>query len=183
MLKYIETRFSDSQYLDLIKERLGEIQIKSGQSISSNEGSIIIINEQVNSLEGLLSLNFLKGERLYIDLWATWCIPCKIEFEHKDELHSIAEKYNIKLVYLSIDDIKLKKKWESDIAGINLKGYHLLVNKSLLKDIEKVIYKDTSISIPRYIYINENGEIINDNAPRPRAITEIEKLFRGSESN
>ena len=176
MIKYIEGKFPDSQYLKLIKERLKEIQTNE-QTVDND--SITIINEQINTLNDLTSLSLLKGHHLFIDLWATWCLPCKAEFQYNEELYSVAKKYNVKLVYLSIDKPIFKKKWETDIFGLNLTGYHLLVNEFLLRDIAKVLYNNQMISIPRYLYVNEKGEIVNDNAPRPRSITAIEKMFSG----
>ena len=178
MLKYVETHFPDSQYLQLIKKRLKEIAAKNKQPTASND-SIIIIHEPVNTLQELFSLHSLSGHRLYIDLWATWCLPCKTEFLHKEGLYPVAEEYNVKLVYLSIDKADFKKLWESEIFKLNLNGYHLLANESLMKDIEKVIYKNSVISIPRYVYVNEKGEIVNHDAPRPSSIDKIENLFSG----
>jgi len=178
MLKYMEEHFPDSQYLELIKERLKDIEGKDEQAALPND-SIIILDENVNTLNELISLKSLKDNRLFIDLWATWCMPCRVEFQHEKELYPIAKKYNVKLVFLSIDKIVLKNKWESDVLNQDLTGYHLLVNEQLLKDIKKVIYKNQTVSIPRYVYINEKGEIVNDDAPRPSSITEIEKLFSG----
>ena len=133
----------------------------------------------MNTLKELFSLDCFKGYRLYIDLWATWCLPCKAEFLRKTESDAIAKKYNVKLVYLSIDEANFKNRWESDIFKFNLNGYHFIANESLMKDIEKVIYKNHPIAIPQYLFINEKGEIINYNAPRPSAVNEIEKIFSG----
>ena len=183
MLKYMEEHFPDSQYLEIIKKRLKEIQTENEQLTtkalpSDSNDCIIIINEQVNSLKDLVSLDCLKGNRLYIDLWATWCLPCKMEFTHKNALYTVAEKNNVKLIYISIDNpIIFKAKWESDIYELNLVGYHLLANEQLLKDLEINIYKNSTMSIPWYVYINENGEIVNNNAPRPSAHREVETLF------
>ena len=178
MFKFIDEKFPDSQFMELIKKQFNTIQSVNEGLLSIND-SIIIINEQVNTLQELFSLDLLKGNRLYIDLWATWCIPCKAEFLYKNELNSVAKKYDVKLLYLSIDSDSLKKKWESDIFELNLKGYHLIVNEPILEDIKNQIYKNQLISIPRYVFINEKGEFVNINAPRPRAATEIEELFSG----
>jgi hypothetical protein len=46
-----------------------------------------------------------------------------------------------------------------------------------MNDIQKTIYNDQPVTIPRYILMNERGDIINKDAPRPSAIREIEKMF------
>ena len=179
MLKFLEEKFPDSDYLQIIKKRIKEIEQNNKSKALNNE--IIFIDEQINSLQELFSLHYFEKSRIYIDLWATWCMPCFSEFRHLDKLYPIAEKYDVKLVYLSIDNINMKKRWETDISRQNLKGYHFLLNEPLMYDIKKVIYDNQQVLIPRYVYINEKGEIVNNNAPRPSSINEneVEKMFLG----
>jgi len=92
-------------------------------------------------------------------------------------MDSLAKSKGVTLAYLSIDAQANKKKWESDVVQLKLNGYNILVGEDLIKDIQKIFYKGAPISIPRYIYTNEKGEIVNDNAPRPSAISDLEKLF------
>lgn len=87
------------------------------------------------------------------------------------------QKYNIPLVFISIDEFQFKNKWINDIYHLNLKGYHFLVNDSLMKDIKEKIYNNQSLIIPRYVYIDKKGEIITNDAPRPSSIKALDKLF------
>jgi len=179
-ITYFESKYPDSEYLPIIKK----LQMKANEgrhSISQENGEIFIdstlIHSKINDIKSFHQTYF-PNQKIFIDLWATWCAPCKMEFTHEDKLYPIAKDYNVKLVFLSIDDARFQKKWESDILTLNLKGYHFLVNEALLKDIKKIIYEDQSILVPR-LYINEEGKIVNADAPRPSLINEIEKMFSG----
>jgi thiol-disulfide isomerase/thioredoxin len=108
-----------------------------------------------------------KGRAVYIDLWASWCMPCRGEFPHYKNLWPIFGKKNITPVYISIDRPAAKKVWQTLINFNHLEGDHILVNKSLMKDIAATIYKNGDISIPRYILIDKNGRVISWDAPRP----------------
>jgi thiol-disulfide isomerase/thioredoxin len=108
-----------------------------------------------------------KGRAVYIDLWASWCMPCRGEFPHYKSLWPIFRKKNITPVYISIDRPEAKKVWQTLINFNQLEGDHILVNKSLMKDIAASIYKHGEISIPRYILIDKNGRVISWDAPRP----------------
>jgi len=108
-----------------------------------------------------------KGRAVYIDLWASWCMPCRGEFPYYKSLWPIFKKKNINPVYISIDRPEAKKTWQTLINFNHLEGDHILVNKSLMKDIAAIIYKNGEISIPRYILIDKNGRVISWDAPRP----------------
>ena len=112
-------------------------------------------------------LRHYKGRAVYIDLWASWCMPCRGEFPHYKSLWPIFRKKNITPVYISIDRPEAKKVWQTLINFNQLEGDHILVNKSLMKDIATTIYKNGDVSIPRYILIDKNGRVISWDAPRP----------------
>jgi thiol-disulfide isomerase/thioredoxin len=172
MLQYLETKFPNSQYLSIIKQKMAKDKLAK-----SDNPSTYMIDRPIKSWKELLAIDELKGKRLFIDIWATWCMPCKQEFQYKNDMDSLAKSKGVTLAYLSIDAQANKKKWESDVVQLKLNGYNILVGEDLIKDIQKIFYKGAPISIPRYIYTNEKGEIVNDNAPRPSAISDLEKLF------
>ena len=108
-----------------------------------------------------------KGRAVYIDLWASCCMPCRGEFPHYKSLWPIFKKKNITPVYISIDRPEAKKGWQTLINFNQLEGDHILVNKNLMKDIAATIYKNRDVSIPRYILIDKNGRVVSWDAPRP----------------
>jgi thiol-disulfide isomerase/thioredoxin len=108
-----------------------------------------------------------KGQALYIDLWATWCMPCRAEFPYYKKLKPVLKKKKITSVFITIDQPSAKKVWQMLINFNGLEGDHIFVNKNLMKDIRATIYKNDEVSIPRYILINNKGKIISMDAPRP----------------
>lgn len=109
-----------------------------------------------------------SGKRLFIDLWATWCGPCIMEFSIvPSNFENQLKKYNIQPVFISIDEPKLEKKWNNTVFKLNLKGKNLIASQSIQESIKEIIYNGQNISIPRYIIVDEKGKIIESNAPRP----------------
>lgn len=121
--------------------------------------------------------SFIKqfnGKAVYLDFWASWCIPCMEEMPYYQEL---IKKYpDIKFVFISIDNsIYSWQKASSKFIFMNPKNSFILSN---IKN--NMIAKELNIStIPRYFLIDSKGNIINHNAPRPseeKLINEFEKF-------
>ncbi len=65
----------------------------------------------IKDLDGnRLSFEQFKGKVIFLNLWATWCGPCRIEMPAIQELFSDIEKDKIMFVMLSIDKDSDKEK-------------------------------------------------------------------------
>lgn len=125
--------------------------------------------ENINSVAELKEK--MKGKRYFVDMWATWCGPCKAEFAYKDELNSFLKKNGISILYLSVDVKERDEKWKEMIKYYKLSGYHVRTNKTFRDDVFKTLNLKY---IPRYMYVNEKGEIISQETARP---SDKEKLY------
>ncbi len=124
-----------------------------------------------NNAGGTMSLDDLKGQYVYIDVWATWCGPCKAEIPFLKKVEEQYHSKNITFVSISVDRTKDHDKWKQLIKDENLGGIQLLADK----DFESQFVQDYLIKgIPRFILIDTNGLIINSNAPRPSSQNLIE---------
>lgn len=177
MYNYINSKFPESEYLKIIKGKYVTQKKEENKTPVSLENRINYIKDPIKSLKELSTVPELKGKKVFIDIWATWCVPCRMEFQFKEKLDSLAKKYDIAIVYISIDKEAFRNKWTSDVEQLKLNGNHILANENLMADIQKNIFLNKNIIIPRYILLDKNGNILNNDAPRPSVPDEIEKLF------
>lgn len=122
-----------------------------------------------NHKGGKTSLADLKGKYVYIDMWATWCGPCKKEIPF---LKEVEEKYhgkNIEFVSISVD--KNKEAWTKMVAEKELGGVQLHFGDD--KEFSNA-YEVTGI--PRFILLDPNGNIVDADAPRPSSTKLIDKF-------
>ena len=111
-----------------------------------------------------VSLDDLKGKFVYIDVWATWCGPCKVQIPYLKEIEETYKDKNITFVALSIDTQENKEKWKKMVGERGLKGYQLLADN----DWKSKFIEEYKISgIPRFILIDPEGNIVSADAPRP----------------
>lgn len=118
---------------------------------------------------GTTSLDDLKGKYVYIDMWATWCNPCKQEIPFLQKVEKQYHGKNIEFVSISVDSERDYETWKKMVADKNLTGVQLYSKRDkVFADAYKVN------SIPRFILIDPQGNIVNANAPRPSSPKLIE---------
>lgn len=126
-----------------------------------------------NHKGGTTKLADLSGKYVYIDVWATWCGPCRAELP---SLKKVEEKYNgknIEFVSISVDVAKDHDKWKNFVTDKQLQGIQLIADKDWKSDF---ITSFNINSIPRFILIDPKGTIIDADAARPSDPKLQEKL-------
>ena len=53
-----------------------------------------------------ISLEKLKGKVVYLDFWASWCVPCRKSFPWMNEMHARYDKKNFTIVAINLDSSK-----------------------------------------------------------------------------
>ncbi len=121
-------------------------------------------NDYINYKGGTTSLKDLRGSYIYIDVWATWCGPCKYEIPYLAKVEKAYHGKNIKFVSISIDRLKDEQKWRDMIVKESLSGVQLLADNEIDSKFVASYYIQ---GIPRFIVLDKEGKIINSDAPRP----------------
>ncbi|KOP38711.1 TlpA family protein disulfide reductase [Flavobacterium sp. WLB] len=117
-----------------------------------------------NHKGGKTKLSDLKGKYVYIDLWATWCGPCRGEIPY---LQKVEEKYhgkNIEFVSISIDTPKDHDKWQKFVTDKQLGGIQLFSDNEWKSEF---VTSYNVTGIPRFILIDPKGNVVDANASRP----------------
>lgn len=116
-----------------------------------------------NHAGGKTTLESLKGKYVYIDLWATWCGPCRAEIPFLKELEKSLHDKNIAFVSISTDSEKDHEKWKTFVKEKELTGIQLYADRANM-DFIKAFNVNT---IPRFILIDPTGNVVDADAARP----------------
>ena len=149
------------------------------QPNTQQEVQPIVVMDSINTFEE--AIKPLRGKKIYIDICATWCKPCLMEFAHNEVLNKYLKENDIQQLYISLD--KDNKTWVDFLNQnqCNLTGTHIRADNGLLgSDLEKLFFTfdgEVIIAIPRYILIDENGNVMAKFAKRPSQIIDGEKLW------
>lgn len=129
-----------------------------------------------------ISLESLKGKLVYVDVWATWCGPCKAQIPFLKQLEEKYREEDIAFVSLSIDQLKNISKWKDMIVDKQLEGIQIIADKAWRS---KFVTDYVIEGIPRFILIDKDGNLMDPMAPRPAIYVEgemqlneeIQKIF------
>lgn len=117
----------------------------------------------------LRSLSEFRGKYVYVDIWATWCAPCKAEIPYLKQLEERFADSPIVFVSISID--KNNAVWKRFIKDRQLRGIQLWAGDwiALPKEMELG-------SVPRFLLIDPDGNWVAPNAARPSDVRLTEML-------
>jgi thiol-disulfide isomerase/thioredoxin len=160
-----DANFKTQVKKDMIQEFFGmQMEYKSSQSLKSVVGKASPTFEYENHAGGKTKLLDLAGKYVYIDVWATWCGPCRGEIPY---LQKIEEKYkgkNIQFVSISVDEDKDHEKWKKFVTDKALGGIQLFADKNWMSSFIQAFGIN---SIPRFILIDPKGNVLSADAERP----------------
>ncbi len=115
-------------------------------------------------------LEDFRGKFLFINVWATWGVPCRSENIYWEKLEKEFEEENIVFVAVACDNDRAI--WEKRVRE-NPKGEVQLYMGSDRSFMDFYMIR----GIPRFILISPDGRIINSDMPRP-SNPETAKILR-----
>ena len=124
------------------------------QSESSNQAASLTTLPSFRLLDENgteVQLQDLKGKKLFVNLWASWCPPCRKEMPSIEKLYKSLDTSKVRFIMLSLDDNFDKAK--QYIAGkkLELPLYYPAEGLPSLFNVQ---------GIPATFIFNQNGELV-----------------------
>lgn len=116
------------------------------------------------------SLTDFKGKVVYLDLWASWCGPCRKETPY---LTALYKKYkdDSRIAIISIAVADAEQAWRKALQEDNPSWLQLWDKTGEVQGAY------AANMIPQFVVINKKGEIVNFNAPEPSTGKKLEDLL------
>ncbi|MES2829876.1 MAG: TlpA disulfide reductase family protein [Bacteroidota bacterium] len=104
-----------------------------------------------------------RGKVVYVDVWATWCMPCLFEMPNSRKLREKLAGKNVVFVYLCINSDN-DKRWRKLIDSKHIEGENYLLSG---QQSAALLQKYNIKGIPRYMLFDQDGDAVSEDAKRP----------------
>lgn len=117
-----------------------------------------------------------RGKVIYMDMWASWCGPCRKEMPASRWLKDRLDSDGVIFMYISSD--RNESDWKRAVKEYDLgdigENYRIVSAESKFLTEIKFRY------VPRYLIFDTDGRLVNPDAPRPSSseiLNEIDKYI------
>ncbi len=96
-----------------------------------------------------------RGRTVLLNLWATWCVPCRKEMPALDALQGKlgGEKFEVVAINIDTRNLDKPKAWLDDV-GIRQLGYYADPSAKVFQDLKAV---GKALGMPTTLLIDPNG--------------------------
>lgn len=156
----------NDHYLALANRQLDKLILHTGKDLAGiTEGKAIL--QKI--------LEPYRGKIVLIDIWGTWCAPCKEALSHSQEEYARLSKYDLQYLYFA--NHSPSESWENvikeyQVSGPNVAHFNLpAAQQSALERYLKVT------SFPTYLLVDRQGNVL-DIPVDARQLDALEELVK-----
>ncbi|MBR1401343.1 MAG: TlpA family protein disulfide reductase [Prevotella sp.] len=161
LISHLTKRFSlDTTYVEAFKKRR-----------YATKGAAFPAEVTLTDRNGKrVDFSSFRGKYVYIDVWASWCVPCMREIPHLQQMEKeIANGDDVVFLSISIDqDVNA---WKRKMDSMQLHGYQLHDTDGQLSNCLNIT------GIPKFLIYDREGRLLHYDAPRPSSGEKLRQLL------
>jgi thiol-disulfide isomerase/thioredoxin len=167
--------FPNGSHAILCRQRFEGLKKLLEQSRQNSEIVFRPHAENTASLEELIAP--YKGKVVYLDIWGTWCGPCREEMGFAPALKEHFAGREIVFLYLDMDEATQDSKWKNYVSIEKVTGHHLRMDGQRMEKIWEALLHTVNVPryYPSYFIFDRDGKLIAGKARRP---SEKEELYK-----
>jgi thiol-disulfide isomerase/thioredoxin len=161
-------QFPLSRFNQEINQKVNSLRQMFAQNESNTD---IVVLKDYNKIQSVYDVVAqYKGKVVYLDVWGTWCGPCKEELKFMPQLKSAFTNKDVIFLYLDMDEEDRDVIWKEFIKVNGLTGVHLRKNRQTIAPLWKELLADNQDKAeyyPQYFIFDKEGKVAISKALRP----------------
>ena len=132
---------------------------------------------QLTGLDGgpVRSQEWLKGRPALVNLWATWCAPCRTEMPSLQRLEGLLAPDGIRVLALSVDS-------DHNLVREFVLKYGITLPVSIANSPTQAMTAVGAVALPQTLYVGADGRILGSHLGQrdwadPLTVREVRGLF------
>lgn len=122
------------------------------ESTSTHSAKTLPGFKMVNSKGEIVELSQFAGKKLFVNLWASWCPPCRAEMPSIERLYQKVDTSKVAFIMLALDESFEKSLAWANKQKLNLPLFYPAENLPPLFEVD---------GIPVTFIFNEAGELVH----------------------
>lgn len=127
--------------------------------------------ELIDTTGRKVSMAMFKGKYVYVDLWASWCVPCCKQVPYLQALEKELQNKNV--VFVSISTDSSEAPWKKKMEQLDMHGNQWLNPDGKLCD------KLNVSGIPHFLIYDKEGNLHTYDAQRPSSGDVLKNILEG----
>jgi thiol-disulfide isomerase/thioredoxin len=170
----IKGQYTDPVMLSLVDNLYKSVAVLN-KPFPANIAKTSLSDMQGNELTFKDVLNKHKGEVIYADFWATWCIPCVQEMPNSILMQKEYAGKDVVFIFLSLDYKNSLPLWNKTSVQLNIEKEQYLVNNGFEAELSNFINVS---GIPAYFIVDKKGNLVSKSVPKPNTAEAKEIIDR-----
>ena len=140
----------NNHYLAIENHEFDKLVLKSSDNLADLSEGEALLKKLVEPY---------KGKFVLLDIWGTWCGPCKEALSHSTEEYARLKDYDIQYLYLA--NQSPQNSWENVIKEYNVSGPNV-AHYNLPQEQQSAIERHLDVhSFPTYKLFDRNGNLLD----------------------
>ncbi len=149
--------FKGSVFENVHSKKVTEIKQRLANPILPAKAKLLTFETEDTSKYLEEIIENANGKVIYVDNWATWCAPCKIEF--KNSTPALKEKFGNEVEFVYLCFRSKEELYKPTISEFQVEGKHYYVPDGK----EEAYFDQIKLKgFPTYLIINKEGEIVKN---------------------
>ena len=177
LMNDFKSNFPNSSYMAVLQRKVNTLELFGKQNEQLKNIDVFAGYDKIKSIYEVV--NAFKGKVIYLDVWGTWCGPCKRELSYNPRLKQRFKDKDVVFVYLDMDPDEKDADWKKFIHLNGITGTHLRKSNAEIQQFwEELLPGKKEQLYPSYFIFDKTGKLVQADTKQP---SDGEKLYTAIE--